>query len=67
MSEDGVYPSSVPSFLVIVSSKMPVLDPILGVEQVSCSIGAFHGVVQVVQNWFTGITNPSRMSRLGMS
>ena len=30
-----------------------------------CSIAVVCGVVQVVQNWFTGIPNPSRGSRLG--
>ena len=29
-----------------------------GVEVEFCSIGVVCGVVQVVQNWFTGISNP---------
>ena len=44
-----------PSFLGISSSKRLVPDPILGVEEARCSIGDSNGVVQVVQNWFTGI------------
>ena len=66
-----VYPSSVsssypvPSFLGMSSSKRHFPDPILGVEVALCSIGVVRGVVQLVQNWFTGIPNPSRSSRLG--
>ena len=51
MSEDGVYPSSVPSSPLwgLSNMKQPVPDPILGVEVVRCSIGAVRGVVQVVK------------------
>ena len=59
MSEDGVYPSSVPSFLGDVEFERPVSDPILGVEVACRSIMEVRGVIQVVQNWFTGIPNPS--------
>ena len=45
------------------SSKRPVLDPILGFE-VARYILVVRGVVQVVQNWFTGIPNPTRSLRL---
>ena len=62
MSEDGVYPSSVPSFLRKLSSKLPVPDTILGVEVARCSIGVF---VSVVQNLFTGIPNSTRSLSLG--
>ena len=65
-SEDGVYQPSILSFLGMSSSKRPVPDPILGVEVAHCSIGMVRGVVQVVQNWFTGIPNQSRSSRLGL-
>ena len=66
MSEDGVYPSSfLLPFWRMSSSKRPVPDPILGVEVALCSIGVVRGVVQLVQNWFTGIPNPSLSSRLG--
>ena len=67
MSEDGIYSSSVPSclFLGMSSSKWPVQDPILGVEVARCSIGVVHDVIKVVQNWFTGIPNPSRSLRSG--
>ena len=66
MIEDGVYLSSVPSFLSgLSSSKWLVPDPILEVEVAFCSIGIILGVVQVVQNWFiTGTPNPTRSSRL---
>ena len=64
MSDDRVYSSSVPSFHLCMSSKRPVPDPILGVEVACCSIGVVRGEVQVVQNCFTGIPNPSRSSSL---
>ena len=48
------------------SSKRLVPDPILGVEEARCSIGERNGGFQEVQNWFTGIPNPSRSSRLRM-
>ena len=38
MSEDGVYPSSVPSFLMDVEFERPVSDPILRVEKARCII-----------------------------
>ena len=57
MSEDGVYPSSVPSFLRKLSSKLPVPDTILGVEVALCGIGVFESDVQ---NLFTGIPNSTR-------
>ena len=65
--EEGVYPSSVPSclFLRMSSSKRPDPDIILGFEVIRCSIGVVRCVVQVIQNWFTGITIPTRSSRLG--
>ena len=65
MSEDGVYPSSVPSFFsgdVEFEATDPV--PILGVEVAHCS-NVVLCVVHVEQNWFTGIPNPTRSSRLG--
>ena len=46
------------------SSKRPVPDPFMWVEVDRCSIGVVQGVVHVVQNWFTGIPNPTRSSRL---
>ena len=65
MSEDGFYPSSVPSFLSgDVEFEAARSIPIYGVEVACCSIGVFRDVVQVVQNWFTGIPNPSRSSRV---
>ena len=64
MSEDGVYPSSVPSFLGNVEFEGPVLDSIL-VFDGSFEDLVVHGVVQVVQNCFTEIPNQSRCSRLG--
>ena len=64
MSEDGVYLSSIPSFLGMSSSKRPVPDPILGLEVARCSNGMVRGVVQLVQNWFAGIPNPIRSLRL---
>ena len=36
-----------------------------GVELARCSIVEIRGVVKVFQNWFRGITNPSRSSKLG--
>ena len=47
MSEDGVYPSSVPYFLSggDSSSKHAVPDPIFVFEVASCSIGMVRGVV----------------------
>ena len=67
MSKDGDYTYSVSSyhFLRMSISKRSVPDPILGVEVARCSIGVVRGVVQVVQNWFTGIKNPTRSLRLG--
>ena len=47
------------------SSMRPVRDPILGVEVAGSNNGEVRGAVQVVQNWFTGIPNPSRSSSLG--
>ena len=51
-------------FWKISSSKRPVSDP-LGVEVAHCSIGVVRGVVQVIQNWFTGNPNPTRSMSLG--
>ena len=77
MSEVGVYPSIVPSFVDVpsfvecsflfgdVEFESPHSRFILGVEVARCNIGVVRGVVQVVQNCFTGIPNPSRSSRLG--
>ena len=46
MSEDGVYPSSVPSFHNgMWSSKRSRADPILTVKMTSCSIGVFRSEV----------------------
>ena len=67
MSEDGVYPSSVPSFLSV-DVEYQVARSISNfgkIEVARCSIGVVRGVVQVIQNWFTGIPNPTRSSRLG--
>ena len=47
------------------SSKRPIPDLILVVEMACCSIGEVRGVVQVVQNWFTGIPYLTRSSKLG--
>ena len=54
-----------PSFLGMSRSKRPISDPILGVEVARCSIGVVDDEVQVVQNWFTAIPNPSQSSSLG--
>ena len=64
MREDGVYPSCVPSFLYGGCRVQVGMFQIqfFWVEVVSCSIGVVRGVVQVVQNWFTGIPNPARSS-----
>ena len=48
------------SFWELSNSKRPVPDPILGVEVDLFSIGVVLDVAQVIQNWFTGIPNPSR-------
>ena len=67
MNEDVVFSSSVPScpFWWKSSFKTKVPYPILMVEVVFCSILVVRGIVQVVQNWFIGIPNPSRSSMLG--
>ena len=52
-------------FWLMSSSKRTVPDPTLADKVARCSIGVVRGVVQVVQNWFTGIPNPTRRSRLG--
>ena len=44
MSELGVYPSSVPSFLGDFEFERPVSDPILGIEMARCSIEVIRGV-----------------------
>ena len=66
MSEDEVNLLSISSFLSgMSSSKQSFPDPIMGVEVDRCSIGVVRVVVQVFQNCFTGIPNPTRSSRLG--
>ena len=67
LSKKWVYQPIIPSChsVEISSSKRPVPDPILGNEVARCSIGVLRVVVQVIQNWFTGIRNPSRSSSLG--
>ena len=63
MSEDGVYPSSVPSsILEDVEFEAARSRCNFGVEVACYSIGVVRGVVQVVQNWFTGISRMYRSS-----
>ena len=52
------------SFLEDDEFEAPVPDRFVRVEVARPSIGMVHGVVQVVQNWFTGIPNSFRSSRL---
>ena len=49
-----------------VEFEMAILNPILVVEVARWCIDEVRGVVQVFQNWFRGITNPSRSSKLGL-
>ena len=67
MSEDVIYPSSVLTclFCGMWSSIQPNTEPIFCVEEARFSIVVVRSVVQRVQNWFTGISFPSRRSRLG--
>ena len=66
MSEDGVYPIVfLPSFLGDVEFEAVGSRSNFGGFEVNCIIGVVRGVVQVIQNWFTGILNPTRISRLG--
>ena len=57
MNENGVYNLSVPScpFWEMSSSKWQIPNTILGDKVARCSIGVVRSVVQVVQNWITGI------------
>ena len=48
--------------LVDVKFEEAVPELILVVEVARCRIEEVRGVVQVFQNWFRGITNPSRSS-----
>ena len=67
MSEDGVYPLSVPScpFKGMKSSKQGRSRFNIGrISLALCSIGFIHGVVQVIQNCYMGIQNLSQISRL---
>ena len=43
------------------SSKLPVPNPILGIEVERYVIVVVRGVIQVVQNWFTGIPNLTKV------
>ena len=58
-----------PMFLTILSGGLSLWEARskynFEVEVVRCSIGEVRGVIQLVQNWFTGISNPSRISSLG--
>ena len=67
MSEDGVYPTSVPFCPLWGNSvsRGQVKIQFLVVEMALCSIGVVRGVVQVVQNWFYGIRIRPESSRLG--
>ena len=62
---DSIQRLFLPSFLGDVELEAAVPDPILEAEVISRCIEVVRGVVQVVQNWFTGIPNPSRRSSLG--
>ena len=63
MSEDGVYPSSVPSFLGDVEFEVARLRSNFEIIEVAlCSIVVVRGAIQVTQNWFTGVPNPSRIT-----
>ena len=53
------------SFWWMSSSMRPVRDPILGVEVAGSNNGEVRGAGQVVQNWLTGISNLTRLSKLG--
>ena len=48
------------------SSKRHVLDQTLVIEEVRCLIIEALCLVQIVQNWFTGISNPMEDSCLGL-
>ena len=67
MNEDGVYPTSVPfcPFWGNSVSRGQFKIQFLVVEMALCSIEVVRGVVQVVQNWFTGIRIRPESSRLG--
>ena len=68
MSEDGVYPSSVPSFRSDVEFEVASFKSNFEIIEVArCSIGVVRGAIQVAQNWFTGIPNPSRRRVLRLS
>ena len=43
-----------------------ILNPILLIEVARWCIDEVRGVVQVLINWFRGITNLSRSSKLGL-
>ena len=49
-----------------VEFEMAILNPILLVEVARCRIDEVRGVVQVFQNCFTRIPNPSRSKKLGL-
>ena len=66
MTEDvSISRVFLPSFLGDVKFEAARSNPILWFDEASCSIEVVRGLVQVVQNWFTGIPNPSRSLRLG--
>ena len=67
MSEDGVYVSSVPSCTFSGNFEFEAARSRsdFGIEVAGCSIGVVRGVVQVIQNWFTGNPNLTRSLRLG--
>ena len=65
MSEDGVYPSSVPScpYWGIKEFEDDSSRSNVVVDVSRSSIGVVLCVNHVVQNWFKGIPNPTRSSR----
>ena len=67
MNKDGVYPSSI-HFLSFVRCQVRRggSRSNFGVEVARCSIVEVRGVVQVFQNCFTRIPNPSRSKKLGL-
>ena len=65
MIEDGVYPWSVPSFLLGDDEfKTSRTNPSLGMRWPVVNLDWFHVVDQVVLNWFTGVPNPTQVRGL---
>ena len=66
---ESIHRVFLPSFQGNVDFKEASLNLILDGEEALCSIvvdrGVVSGVVQEVQNWFTGIPNPTRSLKLG--